>query len=109
MIAYCGIDCSTCEGYRATQSNDARQLAAVAERWSAQYHADIKPEHVICDGCKAEKRKSFHCANSCKINTCCIEKRLDCCIECADFSCSEVEFVLSNAPEAKVNLEKLKK
>jgi hypothetical protein len=109
MIAYCGLDCSKCEGYLATQSNDNKRLAEVAKKWSEQFHADVKPEHVICDGCKAEKRKSFHCANLCKIRKCCIEKKYDSCIECGNFACSDLEFVLSSASEAKNNLEKLKR
>lgn len=107
MIAYCGLDCSKCIGYLATQSGDERELAKVAEIWSKQFSADVKPEHVICDGCKAGKRKSYHCANLCKINRCCVEKGYDSCIECADFACSEVEFILNCVPEAKENLEKL--
>jgi hypothetical protein len=108
MIAYCGLDCSKCEGYLATQANDAKQIAKVAKIWSVKFHSDIKPEHVICDGCKAEGRKSFYCGNLCKIRKCCSGKKYGTCIECADFACSDVKFVLDNAPEAKANLGKLK-
>jgi hypothetical protein len=31
MIAYCGLDCSKCEGYLATQANDTKQIARVAK------------------------------------------------------------------------------
>jgi hypothetical protein len=55
-----------------------------------KFHADVKPEHVICDGCKADGRKYVTC------------------IACADFACADVKFVLDNAPEAKDNLGKLK-
>ena len=109
MIAYCGLDCSKCEGYLATQANDEKQIAEVAEKWSKQFQADIKSEHVICDGCKEEKRKSFHCADLCKIRKCCIEKEYASCIECDDFACNDLKFILDNAPEAKENLEKLKR
>jgi hypothetical protein len=108
MIAYCGLDCSKCEGYLATQANDARQIAEVARKWSAQFHADVKPEHVICDGCKADGRKSFHCANLCKIRKCCVNKKYGTCIECSDFACGDVTFVLDNAPDARKNLAKLR-
>ncbi len=109
MIAYCGLDCSKCDGYLATQTNDDKQIAEVAKKWSKQFHADVKLEHVICDGCKAEKRKSFHCASLCKIHKCCIEKEYKSCIECDKFACSDLKFVLNHAPEAKDNLEKLKR
>ena len=109
MIAYCGLDCSKCIGYLATQSGDKHQIDEVAKKWSKQFNADIKPEHVICDGCKTKKRESFHCANFCKIRKCCIKKKYDSCIECNDFACSDLEFILNNAPEVKENLEKIKK
>jgi hypothetical protein len=109
MIAYCGLDCSKCIGYLATQANDARQIADVAGKWSKQFHADIKPEHVICDGCKADKRKSFHCANLCEIRKCCAGKKYETCVECGKFPCSDVKFVIDNSPEAKANLDKLRK
>ena len=109
MIAYCGLDCSKCIGYLATRSGDPERLAAVAKEWSKQFHADVRPEHVICDGCKAEKRKSYHCANLCNIRKCCTGKGYDSCIECGDYACSDVSFVLDSVPEARGNLENLQK
>jgi HEAT repeat protein len=104
MIAYCGLDCSKCEGYLATQANDAQQIAEVAENWSVKFNADVKPEHVICDGCKDDGRKSFYCGKLCKIRKCCIDKKYGSCIECSDFVCSDLEFVLDNSFEAIDNL-----
>jgi hypothetical protein len=109
MIAYCGLNCSKCEGYLATKSNDNKKLTEVAEKWSKQFHAEVKPEHVICDGCKPGERKSFHCSNMCKIRKCCLEKEYDSCIECNDFACEDLQFVLNHAPEARQNLEKSKR
>ncbi|MFC2008159.1 DUF3795 domain-containing protein [Chloroflexota bacterium] len=37
MIACCGLDCSKCEGYLATQAEDDRQRAEVARQWSARF------------------------------------------------------------------------
>lgn len=108
MIAYCGIDCSKCDSYLATQSGKYEELEKVAEKLSRLYQADVKPEYVICDGCKIGKRLSFHCANLCKMRKCCIEKKYNSCIECADFLCKELQFELNNNPEAIDNLRKLR-
>ena len=109
MIAFCGIDCSKCDSYLATQSGKYEELVKVAKKLSKLYRADVKPEYVVCDGCKELKRHSFYCTNSCKMRKCCIEKAYDSCIECADFPCKELQFELDNSPEAIDNLKKLQK
>lgn len=108
MIAYCGIDCSKCPSYIATQSGSSEELAKVAEKLAKRYSAEVKPEYVICDGCKADKRHSYFCTNSCKMRTCCIKKKYESCIECIEFPCIELQFELDHTPEAKSNLEKLR-
>jgi len=46
MIACCGLDCSKCEAYLATQEEDDVKRTKVAKEWSVRYNADIKPEHI---------------------------------------------------------------
>lgn len=108
LIAFCGLNCATCEGYIATQNNDQKALEEVAKMWSEQFGADIRPEHVICDGCRTNKRKSFHCENTCTIKPCNIEKKYNSCLQCSTFPCEEEKFILEHVPEAKKNLESLK-
>ena len=109
MIGYCGIDCSNCASYIATRSGNSEELARVADDLARRYQAEVKPEYVICDGCKAGKRLSYFCANLCKMKPCCIEKGYDSCIECSEFPCKELQFELDHSPEARRNLEKLRK
>jgi hypothetical protein len=109
MIAYCGLNCLKCDGYIATQSGDELQIAEVAKKWSQLYSADIKPEHVVCHGCKSNEQRSFHCTNLCEIRKCAVSRGLDTCAECGDYSCENLEVILNCVPEAKENLDKLKK
>jgi hypothetical protein len=108
MIAYCGLDCSRCEGYLAAQSGDEKKIAEVARKWSAMYKADIKPENTVCDGCKADGRKSLYCQTLCEIRKCAVSRKLGTCVECGDFPCDAVQPVLNNAPAARENLERLR-
>ena len=70
MIAYCGINCLKCKSYIATQSGNPEELAKVAAELSEIYQADVKPDYVICDGCKVDKRHSYFCTNSYKMVFC---------------------------------------
>ncbi len=49
MIAYCGMDCTKCEGYLATQANSGTKRKEVAEKWTVKYHTDIMPEQINCN------------------------------------------------------------
>lgn len=109
MIAYCGIDCFKCNSYLATQSGKYEELEKVARNLEKIYDAKVKPEYVICDGCRAGKRHSYYCSNSCKMRECCIEKDYYSCIECSDFPCKELQFELNHNPDAEQNLKNLKK
>lgn len=109
LIAPCGLDCSKCDGYIATQSGDPQKVQAVADDWSKRYQAEIKTEHVWCDGCTANGRKSYHCAALCEIRKCCVKNKFASCIECDQFACTLLDPILKLVPEAKTNLESLKR
>jgi hypothetical protein len=109
MIAYCGLDCSKCEAYLATQADNNIQRTEIAKKWSAQYSADIKPEQIHCDGCQAEGRKFFYCSNLCEIRKCCIEKGVLTCAACEMYVCDRLKGFIELAPQAGDALEKLRK
>ena len=108
MIAYCGLDCSKCEGFLATQADSNSQRAEVARKWSALYDADIKPEQINCDGCKPQGRKLFYCENLCEIRKCCTAKGVDNCAACKEYPCQIVSAFIQMAPEAGKALERLR-
>ncbi len=98
MIAYCGTNCSTCEGYQATLENSDKKRKAVAEKWTAQYHTEIKPAQINCHGCKSDGAKFFFAENSCEIRKCNIEKGTANCAECAEYKCEKLEKFIAAAP-----------
>ena len=108
MIAYCGIDCSECDNYLATQSGSQEDLKMVAEKLSKIYRAEVIPEYVLCDGCRAGERKSYFCDNLCKMHKCCTERKYYSCIECNEIPCKELQAEIKNKPKAMGNLNKLK-
>lgn len=105
MIACCGLVCSDCPAYLATQANDEENIAATAEQWSKQFGADIKSESVWCDGCTAPGRKCGHCGE-CEIRSCATAAGLDNCGHCAKMTeCEKIQGFFKMVPPAKDTLE----
>ena len=61
MIAYCGLDCETCDAYRATINDDQALRERTAKKWAELNNAPILPEHINCEGCRADGVKTVFC------------------------------------------------
>ncbi len=106
-IAYCGLDCSTCDAFIATQANDIPAKHRVIENWEKMYNAKgLTLESVTCDGChSATGRLCSHCIE-CKIRTCGLSKGFQNCAYCNDFeNCELIQSFIVNVPVARQNLE----
>ncbi|MBW1650320.1 MAG: DUF3795 domain-containing protein [Deltaproteobacteria bacterium] len=109
MIGYCGLNCSECEAYIATQNNDDAKRTDTAKQWSNRYNADIKPEDINCNGCLSEnKKRFFYCENRCEIRKCCVSKKITSCAVCPDYKCKLLMDFIKQAPECGEALERLR-
>ncbi len=108
LISACGLDCAQCEARTATLENDNGKRAAVAEKWSQQYGADITAQNINCMGCMEPGVKFNHC-NECEYRACVRSKGLKNCSECGDFPCEIISKFFEYVPFAKANLEELRK
>ncbi|NPE27335.1 DUF3795 domain-containing protein [Methanococcoides sp. SA1] len=104
MLAPCGLLCDKCEAFIATQNNDEKAFAIIAEKWSKLYNAQVEIDHLYCDGCTANGRKSYYCGNLCEIKKCVDEKQLADCGKCDSFACEKLESIYQHEPEAKQRL-----
>jgi hypothetical protein len=104
MIGVCGIVCTECPAYQATQADDDDLRAKTAEEWSQMYGADIKTEHINCDGCTTPGRKIHHCSE-CEMRACGIAKGLENCSQCTEYACDKLEDFFKMVPDAKATLD----
>ncbi|MDY7079353.1 MAG: DUF3795 domain-containing protein [Chloroflexota bacterium] len=106
MIAYCGLVCTDCPAYVATQADDRAALEQVAAQWREEYNApNMTVEYVICDGClTTDGRRCGHCAE-CEIRACGIERGVVNCAHCDEYSCEKLEGFFGFAPDARAVLD----
>lgn len=105
-IAYCGLDCEKCDAYLATINDDQALREKTAKLWGELNNAPILPEHINCQGCRAEGIKTVFCDSLCNIRQCALKKSVTTCCDCPDMGeCQTVGVIISNNPEVLENLK----
>lgn len=105
MIAYCGLVCTDCPAYIATQAGDRAALERVAAQWREEFSApDITVESIICDGCLVHGRKCSHCFE-CEIRACGLERAVANCAHCSDYACEKLNSFFGFVPDARATLD----
>ena len=106
MIALCGLTCTDCGAYIATQAKDNAALLRVRDQWREEYNAPkMTVDDVACEGCLVEGLKCRHCAE-CDIRACGQSREVANCAHCTDYAtCDKLERFFGFVPEAKVTLD----
>lgn len=110
MIGYCGLVCTNCPSFLATQNDDNVAREKTATMYAELYGFNLKPEEINCDGCLTiGGRKNGYCQN-CGIRQCCSKKGLENCVHCAEHQqCEKIKSFHEFSAEAKACFEALKK
>ena len=104
-IAYCGLDCEQCDAYIATLHDDQALREKTAKLWAELNHVPILPEHINCQGCRADGAKTVFCEQLCAVRRCARQRGADTCGDCPEMeTCPTVGAIFANAPQAKKNL-----
>ncbi len=106
IIAMCGLVCTDCPAYIATQKDDDAERARVAEMWGKEFGGQFKIEDINCDGCLSSDRVFGYC-NACEIRKCARERNADNCALCEDFACDKISKFFESVPAAKELLESI--
>ena len=98
MISYCGVECTKCPQYIATQKNDdvLREKAAIRLEKEFGLHFDAK--EINCDGC-----------NTCEVRKCGAEKVIKNCTVCEEQPCDKLRRIHEFIPNAKASFDNLLK
>ena len=100
-IAYCGLDCETCEARIATIHNDDAQRKKVAGLWSELNGVEITPEMINCVGCRINGVKTPFCESLCPIRQCAQGRGVETCggCDCME-SCEKLRAITGNNADA---------
>ena len=105
-IAYCGLNCETCEARLATVNSDNELRVKVAKEWSELNQVEITPEMINCTGCRIEGAKTPFCDSICPIRQCGQAKGYETCGDCPDLeTCGKLAMIIANNPDALRSLK----
>ena len=106
MIAYCGLVCSECPAYVATQAGDMEALERVTARWSEDFNETITVEDCLCDGCTSGSERLCSYCSECQVRACATARGVITCAHCDDYGCEKLTGLFNVVgPEAKATLE----
>ena len=109
IVGYCGIVCTKCPAFLATNNNDDEMRKTTAETWSKEFNADIKPEQINCEGCHSTNGVIFNHCTVCEIRKCGLTKEIITCADCNDYACQKLAEFHKMVPDAKEVLDSLKR
>jgi hypothetical protein len=104
-IAFCGLDCTACPAFHASERLTMDERQAVAVKWNAEFGGTHTAGDIDCVGCTHDGRHAPYCESGCDIRTCGIARAVATCAECPEYGCDKLAGFLANVPDAKANLE----
>jgi hypothetical protein len=108
IVAFCGLICTDCGAFIATQENDDAKRREVAEAWSKAFGHEIKPEDINCDGCLTVDGRHINYCSICEIRKCGMERGVENCAHCVDYACEKLTKSFDETSEARKTLEEIR-
>jgi hypothetical protein len=109
MIAYCGLVCTECPAYVATQADDKEALARLAAQWSKEFGAPMTAADCLCDGCVSGSDRLIGYCGECGVRACASGRGVITCAHCDDYGCEKITAFVNGAPDAKARLEEIRR
>jgi len=112
-IAICGLECSSCPMFIATQKDDGAMRVRVAKEWSERYQAkgldrpELKPKDINCDGCLSQNGELYLYCRDCEVRKCALEKGIQNCGECENYRCGKLIKLHQRTTSGKENCDRI--
>lgn len=107
MTAYCGLVCTNCPTYLATQANDDNARKKTVAFYEKKFGFKLKPEDINCDGCLSTGGKLIGYCQSCEIRKCGLDKKVSSCAACDEQPCEKLKRFHDFSPDAKASFDAL--
>jgi hypothetical protein len=107
-LAYCGLDCAACPAFHAVERLSIEERQAVADKWNVDYGGSHTVADIDCTGCTSVGHHAPYCS-MCEVRLCAADKAVATCAGCTDYACEKLAGFLAGVPEAKANLEGLRR
>lgn len=100
LVGCCGLICSKCQVYEATQNQDRELRSAVyqrhidwghGDRFRELYGREYKVEDVVCDGCPTQSPHAFWYIENCPMRKCALGRGYPNCAHCPDYPCDALQ------------------
>jgi hypothetical protein len=108
MVAYCGLVCTECDAYLATQSGDREALEKFAERARQEFGMTATAESTMCDGCLSSSDRLCGYCDECGVRACAVSRGVTNCAHCEDYGCETITGFLKEVPVARSTLEEIR-
>ena len=95
VLSRCGYRCDLCPAYEANIKSltDKQRVSA---GWTKYFGFKSSPEEIGCAGCLNDGK---HAYESCPVRPCVLEKGLQNCALCSDFSCDKLRPLMDFADQ----------
>ncbi len=107
IIAYCGLVCSKCPQYIATQNDDDIEREKISKQLAEKFGIYYTPEEINCDGCHSSDDRLIGFCHTCEVRKCGMEKSVENCSVCDDQPCDKLNKFHAYSPDAKKSFEAL--
>ncbi len=108
MVAYCGVVCTECDSYVATQKGDRKALEELARKAKANYGMDTTADGCMCDGCLPSKGRKISYCSTCEIRACALAKKIENCAHCTEYACEKLLAFFKMAKDARRVLDAIR-